>query len=77
MDTLNRWKFVAGPWNGVPGYDIPPFAKELVFRVDPSAYVDPNASPMGDGWSNIQKFQNNMDPFTWYMELLVGEARTR
>ena len=66
VDTLNRWKFVAGPWNGVPGYDIPPFAKELIFRVDPSAYVDPNARLMGDVWANIQKFQNNMDPFTWY-----------
>jgi hypothetical protein len=65
VDTLDRWKFVAGPWNGTPGYDIPPIAKELIFRVDPSAYVDPNACPLGDGWSNLQKFQNNLDPFVW------------
>lgn len=29
--------------------------------------VDPNGNPAGDGYSNIQKFQNGMNPFTWYM----------
>lgn len=28
--------------------------------------VDPNADPMGDGWSNIQKFQNGMNPNVFY-----------
>jgi pimeloyl-ACP methyl ester carboxylesterase len=28
--------------------------------------VDPNANPMGDGWSNIQKFQNGMNPNVFY-----------
>jgi len=28
--------------------------------------VDPNANPKGDGWSNIQKFQNGMNPNTFY-----------
>ena len=23
-------------------------------------------NPMGDGYSNVQKFQNGMDPFKWY-----------
>ena len=28
--------------------------------------VDPNGDPMGDGWSNIEKFQNGMDPNVFY-----------
>src|SRR5208283_4978160 len=66
VETLGNYKFVAGNWEYSPYYNIPPLARELIFRTDPSAYIDPNASLMGDGWSNIQKFQNNMDPFTWY-----------
>ena len=65
IQTLTNWTFVAGDWAYSPYYDIPPLARELIFRTDPSAPVDPNACPMGDGWSNIQKFQNNMDPFVW------------
>jgi hypothetical protein len=28
--------------------------------------VDPNGDPMGDGWSNIQKFQNGWNPNVFY-----------
>jgi hypothetical protein len=28
--------------------------------------IDPYGNPEGDGWSNMQKYQNGMDPFTWY-----------
>lgn len=28
--------------------------------------VDPNADPAGDGWSNIQKYQNGMNPTNFY-----------
>jgi hypothetical protein len=28
--------------------------------------IDGYGNPMGDGWSNIQKFQNGMNPFKWY-----------
>ena len=28
--------------------------------------IDAYGNPMGDGWNNIQKFQNGMDPFKWY-----------
>jgi len=66
VGTLDSYKFVAGNWEYSPYYNIPPLAKELIFRTDPSSYLDPNASLMGDGWANIQKFQNNMDPFVWY-----------
>jgi hypothetical protein len=66
VETLANCKFVAGNWEYSPYYNIPPLAKELIFRTDPSSYIDPNTSLIGDGWSNIQKFQNNMDPFEWY-----------
>jgi len=28
--------------------------------------IDAYGNPMGDGYSNLQKFQNGMDPFKWY-----------
>jgi len=28
--------------------------------------IDPYGNPEGDGWNNIQKFQNGMNPFRWY-----------
>ena len=28
--------------------------------------IDPNADPMGDGWSNIQKYQDGMNPNVFY-----------
>jgi len=31
-----------------------------------SVGIDAYGNPEGDGWVNIQKFQNNMDPFQWY-----------
>jgi hypothetical protein len=31
--------------------------------------VDPNGDPAGDGWSNLQKFQNGMDPNVFYTPL--------
>lgn len=31
-----------------------------------SVGIDPYGNPEGDGWNNMQKFQNNMDPFIWY-----------
>lgn len=29
--------------------------------------IDPYGNPAGDGWNNMQKFQNGMDPFEWYV----------
>ena len=31
-----------------------------------SVGIDPYGNPEGDGWNNVQKFQNNMEPFMWY-----------
>ena len=28
--------------------------------------IEGYGNPMGDGWGNLQKFQNGMDPFKWY-----------
>ncbi|HEY1662004.1 MAG TPA: carboxypeptidase-like regulatory domain-containing protein [Verrucomicrobiae bacterium] len=66
LNTLNNWKFFAGRWDDTLGDELPPFYKELVLRIDPYASGDPNADPMGDGWVNIQKLQNNMDPYRAY-----------
>src|SRR5664280_2802019 len=64
--TLQHWTFVAGRWDDPLGDELPPMYKELVLRIDPFVSGDPYANLMGDGWVNIQKLQNNMDPFTWY-----------
>ncbi len=65
LNTLKNWTFVAGRWDGTPGYDLPPLYKELVLRIDPFDSGEPEGNLMGDGWSNIQKLNNNMDPFSW------------
>ena len=32
-----------------------------------SVGIDPYGNPEGDGWNNMKKFQNGMDPFKWYV----------
>ena len=62
VETLGNWKFVAGNWEYSPYYNIPPLPRNSS-SAPTHPYIDPNASLIGDGWSNIQKFQNDMDPF--------------
>ncbi len=66
LKTLNNWTFVAGRWDDPNGDMLPPLYKELALRIDPYASADPYGLIMGDGWSNIQKLQNDMNPFMWY-----------
>jgi hypothetical protein len=66
LDTLRNWKFVAGRWDDPMGDELPPLYKELVLRIDPFARGEPYGDPMGDGWVNLQKLQNDMDPLTVY-----------
>ena len=66
QNTLHSWKFVAGRWDDPLGDELPPLYKELVLRIDPFASGDPYGNQMGDGWNNLQKLQNNMDPFRAY-----------
>jgi hypothetical protein len=63
LGTIKNWRFVAGRWDDPLGDELPLLYKELVLRIDPYASADPYADPMGDGWSNLQKLQNDMDPF--------------
>jgi hypothetical protein len=65
-ESLSNWNFVAGEWNDSEGDELPMIYKELVLRIDPYASGDPYGNPMGDGWNNLQKMQNNMDPYKWY-----------
>ena len=66
LDTLKNWTFVAGWDDDIFGDELPPLYKELVLRSDPFAGADPYASPMGDGWTILQKRQNNWDPLGGY-----------
>lgn len=63
-DNLKSWTFVAGWFDDVAGDGLPPLYKELVLRSDPFESTDSYAMPMADGWSVLQKFQNNWDPLT-------------
>jgi alpha-tubulin suppressor-like RCC1 family protein len=66
LGTLKNWTFAAGRWDDPLGDELPPLYKELVLRSDPYADGDPYGDPMGDGWSNLQKLQNEMDPLACY-----------
>jgi hypothetical protein len=66
-ETLNHWKFVAGCWDDTAGDELPPLYKDLVLRGDPFAPADPYGDPMHDGWSNLEKLQDNKDPLRAYM----------
>jgi hypothetical protein len=65
-ETLTNWTFVAGKWDDSEGDELPMIYKELVLRIDPYTSADPYGDAMGDGWNNLQKMQNNMDPYQWY-----------
>jgi hypothetical protein len=66
LETLRHWEFVAGCWDDTQGDELPPLYKELVLLVDPFTPADPYGDPMSDGWNNLQKLQNNMDPYRAY-----------
>jgi hypothetical protein len=62
LGTLKNWTFAAGRWDDPLGDELPPLYKALVLRVDPYAPADPYGDPMQDGWSNLQKLQNDWNP---------------
>jgi hypothetical protein len=64
LETLPDWTLAAGRWDDPDGDELPPLYKELVLRSDPYSPGDPYGNPAGDGWINLQKLQNNMDPYT-------------
>src|SRR6185369_17663935 len=66
VETLKNWKFVAGRAEDPLGDSLTPIYKELVLRIDPFSSGDPYGNLMADGYSNLQKEQNGMDPFKWY-----------
>ena len=50
-------------WIDSQGIGIPDWWQLKYFG---SVGIDPYSNPEGDGWNNLQKFQNNMDPFSSY-----------
>jgi hypothetical protein len=62
LGTLPNWTFVAGRWDAVAGDELPWLYKELAMRVDPFSYVQPYGSLLGDGWNNLEKLSNDLDP---------------
>ncbi len=50
-------------WIDSQGVGIPDWWQLKYFG---SVGIDPYGNPEGDGWNNMQKFQNNMEPFKWY-----------
>jgi alpha-tubulin suppressor-like RCC1 family protein len=50
-------------WIDSQGVGIPDWWQLKYFG---SVGIDPYGNPEGDGWNNMQKFQNNMEPFMWY-----------
>jgi hypothetical protein len=50
-------------WGSSDGSGLPDWWQIQYFGTNG---VDPNADPMGDGWSNVQKFENGMNPNVFY-----------
>jgi hypothetical protein len=65
LETLNHWKFVAGFWDDSDGNGLPDLYEDLVTRTGPFSGDDGYSDPDGDGWNNLQEFQNNTDPLRW------------
>ena len=62
INNLSKWAFAIGLADDRDGNGLPDFYEDLVMRSDPYAGVDSYADPDGDGWSNIQEYQNSTDP---------------
>jgi len=62
-DINTKTAFRVKSWMDSQGVGIPDWWQLKYFG---NVGVDPYGNPAGDGWNNLQKFQNGMDPFTWY-----------
>ncbi len=66
VNNLKNWTFVAGYGGDSDGNGLSDIYEDLVSRTDPYNGADPYASPMGDGWTYLQKMQQGMDPYLPY-----------
>lgn len=62
LHNLSTWTFVVGCALDTDGDELPDVYEDLASRTDPYTPDDPYADPDGDGWSNLQEWQNNTDP---------------
>lgn len=63
-NVINSQTIRVRSWIDSQGAGIPDWWQLRYFG---SVGIDPYGNPEGDGWNNMQKFQNGMDPFQWYM----------
>lgn len=66
-NSVPQLVFAAAPGD-YDGNEIPDVYDELVFRGNPyleSGAIDPYAEPMGDGWSNLQKYNSGLPPYEY------------
>jgi hypothetical protein len=61
-NTINRKRIRIRSWKDSDGNGI---ADWWELRYFGTVGVDPYGNPAGDGWNNMQKFQNGMNPFQW------------
>jgi hypothetical protein len=60
---FNERAFRIRSWIDSNGVGIPDWWQLKYFG---TVGIDGYGNPVGDGWNNIQKFQNGMNPFKWY-----------
>jgi hypothetical protein len=62
-DINRKTFFRVKSWIDSQGVGIPDWWQLKYFG---TVGIDPYANPAGDGWNNLQKFQNGTDPDTWH-----------
>jgi hypothetical protein len=63
MFSSSNMFFRVRSWQSMDGSGLPTWWEEEYFNTN---NVDPYGDPMGDGWNNLEKFQNGMNPNVFY-----------
>jgi len=63
MTSPTNMFFRVRSWQSIDDSGLPTWWEEEYFGTN---NVDPYGDPMGDGWNNLEMFQNGMNPNLWY-----------